>query len=237
MEIHGMCRALEDFSSEMGHTPEYVNRFMIWVCGDGGMHATIERLKRYNANLVNNAPAIRHWLLTLEVWHTHLTLLRAISANHYGSLTSLDPASLSHSSAAVDFKIPSDSSNCIFYSTEHHLRIIWIAHVLDCWMLTFNIPLELWEYFWECQQLHQNLPTMEELLIMSQKLVQKYTLKAAIWSMINPSQFPPPKSMSWTPPVSSHSKDGANLHVEEQGFEEDRVLANKQLFLGEFGAG
>ena len=44
-----------------------------------------------------------------------------------------------------------------------------------------------------------------------------------------------PQDRTWTRLVASNSRDGGDGYIEAEGFDEDRVPANEQLFLAEFG--
>jgi hypothetical protein len=208
----------------------------MWIHGDGVTHAAITRVKKFLCTLIDNYDAHQNCLSTLEVWHTRLTILNSITKNHFGPTTSIDPASLLWSYAAAKFKRPSDTANCDWYRTERNLKIVWNAHVLDCWRHALDAKPDLLEYF--CSLDLELLPMLEVLIEKGWKLVNQYASETGIQHALNLAFYRNlPEGLSvlhgspWTPPISLKSDGAASSLVEEEGFTGDRVLANSEMFL------
>jgi hypothetical protein len=119
----------------------------------------------------------------------------------------------------------------------------WLNIILISWILRvyFNAAPSLREHFQKLGK-ESKLPPFQDLLTHSKILSERYTSEEAILHALKPKEYQQqdtemkiPAGSPWTPPTSSNSADGIQSHVEQPGFNGDRVLVNEMLFLRDFG--
>ncbi|KAJ6556007.1 hypothetical protein B0H19DRAFT_1262126 [Mycena capillaripes] len=174
-ENQGMERAVHDIDTQVGIDSSIDSGPLSWLRDDGASYAAMLRLTKLCAPLGDK---FKRKISTPEIWHTGATDLNSISENHYGPATFSDPSSLSKCSNAAGLKRPSNIKSCDYYPTMRNLRLIYTAHVLDCWRVYFSVE-NLLEHFQDLETAG-NLPTLETLLEAAEVLVDRYTSQAAV---------------------------------------------------------
>lgn len=91
----------------------------------------------------------------------------------------------------------------------------------------------------------KKLPTLEELIKLAESLVKRFMSQDAYQRALSkglhedmPENLRPPTGDPWNPPLTSQlpsTESTTKAHIEEPGFDGDRVLANSILFLMEYG--
>ncbi|KZP26721.1 hypothetical protein FIBSPDRAFT_909075 [Athelia psychrophila] len=252
IETEGMKRAVLDFEGQMGTGPESAG-FLSWIRGDGGSFAAANRVKKYLSATGDDYKAFRNRLTTPEIWHMRSTNLNTISDNHYGPAASQDPSSLSKSSNCVQFTRPSNTSEVNFYPTVRALTLFWEMQVIDCWRQSFGVE-DILVYF-------ENLPAdsehrkLDTLLQLAPVLVKCNASQDAYFRALSRKAFDnspadmkvtegspwvaavhnPAAGPSTTRSTEKNTSTEKKCHVEADGFDGDRVLANSTLFLEDFG--
>ncbi|KAJ7799790.1 hypothetical protein B0H13DRAFT_1673295, partial [Mycena leptocephala] len=208
-ETQGMRQAVKDFDGQTGIDSDAPGNLLSWIRGDGASYANLLNLCNYSAPL----GTFKNKIATPEIWHTGATDLTAdvrnsletsqnrkfsiralgtdigcnsTASNHYGPATSSDPSSLSKCSHIVGFKRPSNVKSCDYYPTVRNLKLIWTAHVLDCWRIFFETD-DLDAYFRNLAETNE-LPDLSTLLGYAMVLVDRYATQSAIRASLSESE-------------------------------------------------
>ncbi|KAJ7737519.1 hypothetical protein B0H16DRAFT_1325909 [Mycena metata] len=249
-ETQGMMRALLDFLQQMGLDEEAMKGLIFMPRGDGASIAAIWRIKKFLAAHPEHYKAFRHVVPPgPEIWHTRWTKLNAISSNAYGPASATDPSSLSKSATAAGAKRPSNLKKVDFFPTSRSMILFFEARVLDCWRISFGAD-DLIEHFADPKV---NLPDLDILWATARKLVVRYASQKAYAQGVNKDLFDSahsdmkvPLGTPWVPPAAGpratedeeqavEDDESPTVHVEADGFNGDRVIANEALFLRDMG--
>ncbi|KAK1235387.1 hypothetical protein PQX77_001394 [Marasmius sp. AFHP31] len=241
IEIHGMKRCIEDFDGQIGFKDAGGEETTLeWISGDGATFGTFLNLQRYLApTSLDNRDALRNKFATPELWHTKDKALKAVVENHMGPPATCDPSSLSKLYTVAGFKRPSNPKQCDHYPTARSLETIWIAQILDCWRVEFEVEGSLNEYFEQLVKENKPLPSLNELVNKAGVLVQKYVSvggyeRVQSWhrqDQLRNKKLKVKEGNSWLLGGST-----ANEADDTEPFDGDQTLANSILFKMQFGS-
>ncbi|KAJ7187587.1 hypothetical protein GGX14DRAFT_580947 [Mycena pura] len=182
-ETQGMMRTILDFFQQMGLDEKAVNNLIVMVRGDGASVAAMWRIKKFLAAHPGHYKAFRYLVPPgPEIWHTRWTQLNALATNHYDSVASADPASLSKSAAAAGAKRPSNLKKVDFFPTSRSMELFFEARVLDCWRLSFKTDNVI-QYF---ESPRTTIPDVQTLWNSAKLLVRRYASQDAYYNALNP---------------------------------------------------
>ncbi|KIM79541.1 hypothetical protein PILCRDRAFT_10365 [Piloderma croceum F 1598] len=257
VENQGMMRAILDFENQMGIGAESSGN-LSWIRGDGASFAAVGRIKKYLCPVADDFKSFRNRISTPEILHMRATNLNTNSDNHYGPAASADPSALSKSASCAHMKRPTDTKDVNFYPTVRSMSLYWEMQVIDCWR-EFFLTDNILEYFKKLADGHLHLK-LDKLIELAPVLIRRYASQDAYEQALSrthslnaPANMKVPIGTPWSPPVLSataHSDEmasevnAANIekgnlekppHVEADGFDGDRVLADSILFLENFG--
>ncbi|KAJ7598417.1 hypothetical protein C8J56DRAFT_1039291 [Mycena floridula] len=140
IETKGMHRCIVDFSQQMGITDDIADKQLVWVRGDGGSFAAINRVKKHLAGVeLKPVESCENIFATPEVWHSRSTYLNTDASNHFRESTSSDPSSLSRAANVAGMHRPTDLKSCDFYPTSRTMNLCWFTQVLSTWIVYLDV--------------------------------------------------------------------------------------------------
>ncbi|KII85006.1 hypothetical protein PLICRDRAFT_78107, partial [Plicaturopsis crispa FD-325 SS-3] len=175
--------ALLDFFSQLGVTDaNYLHRLLA-VGGDGLTFEKLLQMKRY---LQSHGDAFKSFELlevVLELWHTRWTDLSRIFETHWGSNTSSNPATLSHSARKIGRAPPSSLKKVDFYPSSQLVYLVLDVRMLDCWRIHYG-QTDLFAYFKTLKETG-TLPPFEDLEVAARTLHRAYSSNRAYHRVIS----------------------------------------------------
>ncbi|KAH8074206.1 hypothetical protein BXZ70DRAFT_911565 [Cristinia sonorae] len=118
----------------------------------------------------------------LELFHTGWMFLSRTTETHWGSSLTKDPSRLSHSSAKINRKPPTNFKKVDYYPGADTLAVTLQARLLDCWRIEFNV-VDLLAHFSELEK-SKNLPPFDQLRKCAESLNLRYSSRSAYYNVL-----------------------------------------------------